>query len=512
MSSAPSDAPNASPKLATSTPSSFSLVDESAPGNVAAPPSRRSATTSAIAYPGATRPQTRPSIQATSPIAETPAAPVRHASSTTTPPRSPSCSPASRASSSRGRTPAANTTTSAAMSLPSATDTALTAPPGAAFTLVTWAETLTSTSRPAISRRSAVPPPSSTCSGISRGANSTTVVSAPSARSAPAASSPSRPPPTTRPRTAPSRRCRRSSTYVRSAATSSTVRYTKHPVRSLPFTGGTNGYDPVASTSSSYSIVSSRLVRTVRATGSMPVATTPLRKVTAGSSHSSGSPSARSCGSRPEKYVVSATRSYGSRGSSASTVTRQVFSVSRDRSASTSRCATMPPPTTTRCFALASSLIVILLAVVAASPSPRPSRSSSSPTAPLQPPHPVVARVRRATSPTLVAPPSHAAVIAARVTPLHRHTVRRPVVPCPPGTPSGAAPSPATAGSASSALGSPPTGGHLGPDPRAGLRLCDLGRVRQQVAEDHHLQGGGLDAKDLRRRGVPGFVAGEAAG
>ena len=52
-----------------------------------------------------------------------------------------------------------------------------------------------------ISRRSASPPPSSTWSGISRGANSTTVVSTPIAVSAPAASRPSRPPPTTAPRT-----------------------------------------------------------------------------------------------------------------------------------------------------------------------------------------------------------------------------------------------------------------------------------------------------------------------
>ncbi|CPU65345.1 Uncharacterised protein [Mycobacteroides abscessus] len=41
--------PCASPKLATSTPWSLSLVAVSAPGNVASPPSRRSTTTSAIA-------------------------------------------------------------------------------------------------------------------------------------------------------------------------------------------------------------------------------------------------------------------------------------------------------------------------------------------------------------------------------------------------------------------------------------------------------------------------------
>ena len=48
--------PIASPKLATSTPSSFSLVDRSASGNSAAPSSSRSATTSALVYPGPTRP------------------------------------------------------------------------------------------------------------------------------------------------------------------------------------------------------------------------------------------------------------------------------------------------------------------------------------------------------------------------------------------------------------------------------------------------------------------------
>jgi hypothetical protein len=40
---------SASPKLATSMPSNLSFVEVSAPGNSAAPPSSRSATTSAIA-------------------------------------------------------------------------------------------------------------------------------------------------------------------------------------------------------------------------------------------------------------------------------------------------------------------------------------------------------------------------------------------------------------------------------------------------------------------------------
>ncbi|CAM5707956.1 hypothetical protein SGLAM104S_03799 [Streptomyces glaucescens] len=51
-------------------------------------------------------------------------------------------------------------------------------------------------------RSSAAPPPSSTCTGISRGANSTMCVSTPRPFSAPAASSPSRPPPTTAPEVA----------------------------------------------------------------------------------------------------------------------------------------------------------------------------------------------------------------------------------------------------------------------------------------------------------------------
>ncbi|SKV71847.1 Uncharacterised protein [Mycobacteroides abscessus subsp. abscessus] len=53
---APSAVACASPKLATSTPNSLSLVDRSAPGNCALPPSSRSATISAVVYPGATRP------------------------------------------------------------------------------------------------------------------------------------------------------------------------------------------------------------------------------------------------------------------------------------------------------------------------------------------------------------------------------------------------------------------------------------------------------------------------
>jgi hypothetical protein len=55
----------------------------------------------------------------------------------------------------------------------------------------------TVTSSAVIIRRSIEPPPSSTCSGISRGAISTTCGDRPMSRSAFAASSPSRPPPMT---------------------------------------------------------------------------------------------------------------------------------------------------------------------------------------------------------------------------------------------------------------------------------------------------------------------------
>lgn len=66
--------PCASPKEATSTPSSFSLVDMSAPvkdfSGRSAPLARVSATATAISYPGATRPYTLPSqASAHSPIA-----------------------------------------------------------------------------------------------------------------------------------------------------------------------------------------------------------------------------------------------------------------------------------------------------------------------------------------------------------------------------------------------------------------------------------------------------------
>src|SRR3954470_909040 len=82
----------------------------------------------------------------------------------------------------------------------------------------------------------------------------------------------------------------------------------------------------------------------------------------------------------------------------------------------------MPPPTTTTCRAFFSSAIVALL-LGTGSVSPRRKRSSSSPTAPVQLPHPVVARVVAAMPATLSAPPRQAARIAALVTPLHLQTV-----------------------------------------------------------------------------------------
>jgi len=142
----------------------------------------------------------------------------------------------------------AKITTSAGIRVPSAKVIWLTRPSWAdSFAVAVDVRTVTPS--PAMIRRSASPPPSSTCNGISRGANSTTVVSTPSAVSAPAASRPSRPPPITAPRTGRSSLARRSSTKPRRAATSSIVRYTKHPGMSAPLTGGTAGYDPVARTS-----------------------------------------------------------------------------------------------------------------------------------------------------------------------------------------------------------------------------------------------------------------------
>ena len=115
------------------------------------------------------------------------------------PPRSPTGSPHSRASWSRGRTPAEKTTRSVSSSESSDSLMPTTAP----FPPVTtsWVPTpvCTSTPSPATIRRSASPPPSSTWTGISRGANSTTWVVSPRPLSAPAASRPSSPPPTTAP-------------------------------------------------------------------------------------------------------------------------------------------------------------------------------------------------------------------------------------------------------------------------------------------------------------------------
>ena len=115
------------------------------------------------------------------------------------PPRSPTSRPASRASSSRGRTPVAKITTSTSMEEPSLKTIFSTAiRPLMAEVAV---PTRTSTSMASMRRLSDSPPPSSTWRGISLGANSTTVVSAPSFFSAPAASRPNRPPPMTAPLT-----------------------------------------------------------------------------------------------------------------------------------------------------------------------------------------------------------------------------------------------------------------------------------------------------------------------
>jgi len=199
-------------------------VDRSAPGNVACPPRRRSTTTSAMAYPGATRPRVRPPMHATSPTAQTAGSSVRQASSTTTPPRSPVARPASRARASRGRTPVAKTTTSTSRWVPSAKSIRLTWPVCEALSRDVAVDVRTSMPRFVMRRRRASPPPSSTWSAMRRGANSTTVDGTPSACRAPAASRPSRPPPTTAPRTVRPSSRERSSTQPRRAATSSSVR------------------------------------------------------------------------------------------------------------------------------------------------------------------------------------------------------------------------------------------------------------------------------------------------
>ncbi|OLT07497.1 hypothetical protein BJF77_14195 [Kocuria sp. CNJ-770] len=65
----------------------MSFVAVSKLPNVERPPARRSATISAMVFAGATRPRHSPFQEATSPIAQTCSAEVRHASSITTPPR-----------------------------------------------------------------------------------------------------------------------------------------------------------------------------------------------------------------------------------------------------------------------------------------------------------------------------------------------------------------------------------------------------------------------------------------
>ncbi|KAG1079472.1 hypothetical protein G6F40_016294 [Rhizopus arrhizus] len=82
--------------------------------------------------------------------------------------------------------------------------------------------------------RNAAPPASSSCTGIRRGANSTTWASRFSDFNALAASSPSSPPPTTTPRRAPLAAAR-----IRSR--SSIVRYTSRDAPSAPAIGGTKG-------------------------------------------------------------------------------------------------------------------------------------------------------------------------------------------------------------------------------------------------------------------------------
>lgn len=151
-------------------------------------------------------------------------------------------------------------------------------------------------------RSSAAPPPSSTWTGISRGANSTTWVDSPSPFSAPAASRPSSPPPTTAPVAAPF-------AYSSIASRSSMVRYTKQPRASFPGTGGTKGYEPVASTSVSYGNTAPDRAVTVRPARSTPVAGSPTYSSKPCRSMKPRFTRERSSGLRPSKYEVRRTRS-----------------------------------------------------------------------------------------------------------------------------------------------------------------------------------------------------------
>ncbi len=151
------------------------------------------------------------------------------------PPRSASSSPHSRASSSRGRIPAENTSTEASIVDPS--DSCTDSVPSAAFSMA-CVDTLVCTVNPrsVTSRVSRAPPPSSTCRCMSRGLSSTTCGANPMSRSALAASNPSSPPPITTPAEPGDL-----SAVALIASRSSMVRYTKQPSASPPGTGGTNG-------------------------------------------------------------------------------------------------------------------------------------------------------------------------------------------------------------------------------------------------------------------------------
>ena len=155
------------------------------------------------------------------------------------PPRSPIAGPR-RPSWSRGRIPAAITTMPASIRSSGASWRPVTPSPSMR-TDCTPTPVRTRTSSASIWRCRMLLPLWSSCTGIRRGAISTTVVSRPSRRNALAASKPSSPPPTTAPARQPAARCA-------IASRSSSVRYTKTPAASTPGMGGTNGVEPVAST------------------------------------------------------------------------------------------------------------------------------------------------------------------------------------------------------------------------------------------------------------------------
>ena len=218
---------------------------------------------------------------------------VRQALSMAMPPRGPTASRHCRASSSRGRIPAEKTTMSASRCDPSANTMRWRARAPSVICCV-LRPVCTCTPRRSIWACSTRPPPSSTCTAIRRGANSTTWVSRPMSRRALAHSSPSRPPPITTPE-------RALAPAACMASRSSMVRYTKQCGRSRPGTWGTKGLEPVASTSLSYGTTSPSCVVTVLVRRSMLAARVASRSEKPVRSKKPGSTSDSSAADLPLK-------------------------------------------------------------------------------------------------------------------------------------------------------------------------------------------------------------------